>query len=56
MFTEILILLFFEGLVGWGLFAIIFIHTIKNRQRELDIIETISHELKKIKEEIKQLK
>lgn len=52
----IIICLFLGGLAGWTLFAASLIETHCNRQKELKMILEISEELKKVKEEIQELK
>jgi hypothetical protein len=52
----IIICLFLGGLTGWSLFSFSLIETHCNRQKELKMIIEISEELKKVKEEIQELK
>jgi hypothetical protein len=52
----IIICLFLGGLAGWSLFAFSLIETHCNRREELRMIVEISEELKKVKEEIRELK
>jgi hypothetical protein len=49
-------LLIVGGFWGWSLFAYSLMMTICSRKKELEMIDNISKELKKVKEEIKQLK
>jgi len=51
----IIIGLFLGGLVGWSLFAASLIETHCNRRNELKMINEISEELKRVKEEIQEL-
>ena len=52
----ILAFLFTGGLLGWSLFAYTLAQTVCSRRKELDMIDEISVELKKIKQDIKELK
>jgi hypothetical protein len=52
----ILTLLFLAGFVGWSLFAYTVIKTICSRRIEIQMIEEISVELEKVKQELKELK
>jgi hypothetical protein len=52
----IIICLFLGGFTGWSLFAFSLIETHCSRQKELTMINEISEELKKVKEEIQELK
>ena len=52
----ILTILFLAGFVGWGLFAYTLVKAIYSRRIEIEMIEEISTELEKIKQEIKELK
>ena len=52
----ILTLLFLAGFVGWSLFAYTAINSIRSRRVEMAMIEDISTELEKVKQELKELK
>jgi hypothetical protein len=52
----LLALLLVGGFLGWMLFAFTLIQTVCSRRKELDMIDEISVELKKIKQDIKELK
>jgi hypothetical protein len=52
----ILTILFLAGFVGWGLFAYTLFKTIYSRRIEIEMIEDISSELKKVKDELQTLK
>ena len=51
-----LIILFFGGFVGWSLFVYTIVSAICNRNRELKMIDEISIELDKVKEELRSIK
>lgn len=52
----IIILLFIGGVIGWGLLAYSVSHIMRCRDKELKMINEISTELKKVREEINELK
>ena len=52
----LLALLLVGGFLGWMLFAFTLIQTVCSRRKELDMIDEISVELKKIKQDISELK
>ena len=52
----ILTLLFLGGFVGWGLFVYTLIKVISSHRIEITMIEEISLELKKVKDELQELK
>jgi hypothetical protein len=54
--TILLIFLTLGGAVGWTLFAYTLAKSVSCRQKELLVIEEISEELKKVKEDLKELK
>ena len=51
-----LIILFIGGFCGWSLFVYTLLSALCSRKREIQMIEEISTELEKIKEELKALK
>jgi hypothetical protein len=51
-----LIILFIGGFVGWSLFVYTIVSAIRNRNRELKMIDEISIELDKVKEELRSIK
>jgi len=51
-----LIILFIGGFVGWSLFVYTIVSAICNRTRELKMIDEISIELDKVKEELRSIK
>jgi hypothetical protein len=51
-----IILLILGGMIGWGLLAYAVIIGTRCRRKELDMIREISTELKKVREEINELK
>jgi hypothetical protein len=51
-----LIILFIGGFLGWSLFVYTLVSAICNRKRELQMIEEISVELDKVKEELRSIK
>jgi hypothetical protein len=51
----IIVVLFLGGLMGWGLFAYSLISAICCRKKELKMIDIISEDLKKVKEDIQKL-
>ena len=52
----ILAILFLAGFIGWSLFAYTVIKAIYSRRVEIAMIEEISTELKKVKDELQELK
>ena len=54
--TILLIFLFLGGLLGWSLFAYTLAQSISCRRKELSVIDEISKELKKVKEDLNELK
>jgi len=44
------------GFTGWSLFFYTFVKTLLSRQKELEVIDEISKELKKVKQELQELK
>ena len=52
----ILLLLFIGAFIGWALLAYLTVHVIRTRRIEISMIEDISEELKKVKQEIIKLK
>jgi len=51
-----LIILFISGFFGWSLFVYTLLSVLCNRRKEIQMIEEISKELEKVKEELKALK
>ena len=51
-----LIILFIGGFFGWSLFVYTLLSALCSRRREIQMIEEITEELEKVKEEIKALK
>ena len=51
-----LIILFIGRFFGWSLFVYTLLSVLCNRRKEIQMIEEISKELEKIKEDIKALK
>ena len=54
--TILLIFLVLGGIIGWSLFAYTLAQSISCRQKELTMIKEISEELKKVKEDLNELK
>jgi hypothetical protein len=52
----VLAFLIVGGIIGWGLFAFALMHLIRNRQKEITVINEIRADLKIVREEIKKLK
>jgi hypothetical protein len=55
-YNFIIAILIMGGLLGWSLFAYTLAQTICSRNIELEMIKEISGELKKVKQDIKELK
>ena len=53
---NIILFLFVGGFIGWALFLVTFIHTIQSQRSQLVMIESISTELKKVRQELQELK
>ena len=51
----IVVALFLGGLMGWSLFAYSLFETFCCRRKELEMIEEISNDLKKVKSDIQEL-
>ena len=51
-----LIILFIGGFIGWSLFVYTLLSALCSRRREITMIEEITEELEKVKEDIKALK
>jgi hypothetical protein len=52
----LLLFLVIGGVIGWSLFAYTLAQSLSCRKKELLVIEEISAELKKVKEDLKKLK
>jgi len=52
----IIILLFIGGVIGWSLVAYTVAYMMRCRDKEINMIKEISTELKKVREEINELK
>jgi hypothetical protein len=55
-FDKITVLLFLGGFIGWTLFALTIVHSICVHRKQLIMVDDISKELKKVKEELRELK
>jgi hypothetical protein len=51
-----IIILFIGGVIGWSLVAYTVVYMMRCRDKELNMIREISTELKKVREEINELK
>jgi hypothetical protein len=51
-----LIILFIGGFIGWSLFVFTLVSAMRNRNQELKMIEEISVELDKVKEDLRSIK
>ena len=51
-----LIVLFIGGFLGWSLFVYTLLNSLCSRKKEIQMIEDITTDLEKVKEELKSLK
>ena len=55
-FNKIILLLFVGGFIGWTLFAFTLFHSVCSYRKQLAMVGEISSELKKVKEDLQELK
>ena len=53
---KIILLLFLGGFIGWLLFGLTSLYVLRSNRAQMDMINEISDDLKKVKQEIKELK